>query len=225
MLLGVFIGKKSYTAIKYLIVLMIVVGVVLFIFKEKSQNGEDLSAGVYLICFSLLMDGMTGAMQDRMRAVMRPTSMHIMLYINSWSAVILLSIMAFTGEGKNFIDFAIRHPAIIWEMAVVVIVGTIGQVFISIMISNFGSLPLSIVTTTRKFFTVFISVIAFENKLSLQQWIATGIIFTALLLDACFGRKSKRNKTESDNKSTEQSLTTPGNTMEIIPKLETKIGF
>lgn len=207
MLLGVIIGKKSYSATKYLIVLMIVIGVGLFTFQRKifSGNSEISSTGMCLISFSLLMDGMTGAMQDRMRAAAKPTSMQIMLYINSWSAGILITIMALTGEGRDFITFATKYPSIIWQITIAVVVGTIGQVFISIMISNFGSLPLSIVTTTRKFFTVFVSVIVFENELSLQQWIATAIIFTALLLDACFSKTANKNKAESDNDSTEQS--------------------
>lgn len=54
-------------------------------------------------------------------------------------------------------------------------------------------MPLSIVTTTRKFFSVFLSVKLFQNKLSLRQWIAAGIIFGALFLDAVFNKKSKFN--------------------------------
>lgn len=225
MLLGVMIGRKSYTSMKYFIVLMIVIGVGLFIYKGRVSNEkvDEFSSGIYLIGFSLLMDGMTGAMQDRMRASVKPTSMHIMLYINAWSAGILITVMAVTGEGRDFIDFALRHPAIVWQMTALVVVGTVGQVFISIMISNFGSLPLSIVTTTRKFFTVFVSVLIFGNSLTVQQWIATGIIFTALFLDACFGKKALSSVLVSVEDNNENVIDESEKLKNILAKAEVRI--
>lgn len=38
----------------------------------------------------------------------------------------------------------------------------LGQFFIFIMVTDFGPLPCSIVTTTRKFFTILASVIFFQ---------------------------------------------------------------
>lgn len=193
MLLGVLIGKKSYAAQKYFFVLMIVIGVGMFIFKDKYErkDGEDPFIGSSLIGASLLMDGLTGAVQDRMRSVENPDSMTFMLFVHQWSSVILVSSMAVTGEGRDFIEFAKRNPEIIWQMALVAALGTIGQAFISAMISNFGSLPLSLVTTTRKFFTVLVSVVLFGNNLTAVQWVATATIFSALLLDAIFSRKAR----------------------------------
>lgn len=191
MLLGVLIGKKSYAPQKYFFVLMIVIGVAMFIFKDKYErrDGEDPFIGSYLIGASLLMDGLVGAVQDRMRSVEKPDSMNFMLNVHGWSSAILVSSMAVTGEGRDFIEFAKRNPEIIWQMSLVAALGTVGQAFIAAMISNFGSLPLSLVTTTRKFFTVLVSVVLFGNNLTAVQWIATATIFSALLLDAIFSKK------------------------------------
>lgn len=226
MILGVLIGKKSYAAQKYFFVMMIVIGVGLFIFKDKydAKEGENYLIGGYLIGFSLLMDGFTGAVQDRMRCVCKPTSMNFMYYVNGWSSLVLITLMSGSGEGRDLIQFAQRHPTVIWEMALVVLVGTVGQVFISEMISNFGSLPLSLVTTTRKFFTVLVSVVAFENKLTLTQWIASGIIFSALLLDAIFSKK----KTAGDESSTqvtepEENASKQSNLKLSVPSLNSNL--
>lgn len=191
MLLAVLIGRKTFSAQKYFFVLMIVVGVGSFIFKEnyEAKDGENYLKGSYLIAISLLMDGLTGAAQDRMRSVSKPTSIEFMLHINSWSSAMLISFMAITGEGRDLIDFARKYPVVIGHLSLTVLVGTVGNFFISSMISNFGSLPLSLVTTTRKFFTVLVSVAAFGNALSLRQWIATSVIFSALFLDALFLKK------------------------------------
>lgn len=208
MLLSVLIGRKSFAKRKYFFVLMIVIGVGAFIFKDKyeTKDGEDFFKGSCLIGISLLMDGLTGACQDRMRSESKPTTINFMLQVNSRSSAVLIILMAITGEGRDLIEFAQRNPTVIWQLAVAVLVGTVGNFFISSMISNFGSLPLSLVTTTRKFFTVLVSVITFGNALSNRQWIATTIIFSALMLDAIFSKKSspdseklKTNQTKIEN--------------------------
>lgn len=66
MILGVILGKKSYALQKYLFVLMIVVGVVLFMYKDKSggmQSESTFGLGEILLILSLIMDGLTAAIQ------------------------------------------------------------------------------------------------------------------------------------------------------------------
>ena len=58
------------------------------------------------------------------------------------------------------------------------------------MIAEYGALPCSIVTTTRKFFTVMASVIYFGNKLSGRQWIGAVLVFAGLTLDGVYGKKA-----------------------------------
>lgn len=223
MLLGVLIGKKSYAAQKYFFVLMIVLGVGLFIFKDKYEmnDSEELVTGSYLIGFSLLMDGLTGAVQDRLRAHAKPSWMSFMYNVNVWSSGILVTVMAASGEGRDMIQFSLRHPEIVWQITLVVFVGTIGQVFLSLMIANFGSLPLSLVTTTRKFFTVLVSVITFGNELSIRQWIAVVVIFASLLLDAVFTKKSKSGE-ENTVEITDILEDKDSNLKHIAPELEAK---
>lgn len=169
---------------------MIVFGVGLFV-KEKCEfkDGEDFSRGGYLIAISLLMDGLTGAVQDRMRSESKPTAINFMLHSNVWSSMILLVLMSITGEGRDVIEFAKKYPSVIWHLTLATFVGTVGNFFVSAMISSFGSLPLALVTTTRKFFTVLFSALTFGHKLSLQQWFAASLIFSALMLDAFFSKK------------------------------------
>lgn len=68
MVLGVLLGKKSYALQKYLFVMMIVVGIVLFMYKDKSggmQSESSLGLGEILLILSLVMDGLTAAIQVR----------------------------------------------------------------------------------------------------------------------------------------------------------------
>lgn len=50
-----------------------------------------------------------------------------------------------------------------------------------LQVSEFGPLPCSVVTTTRKFFTVLASVIIFGNVLLGRQWIGAILVFSGKL--------------------------------------------
>uniref|UniRef100_A0A182MGA7 Sugar phosphate transporter domain-containing protein n=1 Tax=Anopheles culicifacies TaxID=139723 RepID=A0A182MGA7_9DIPT len=191
MLLGVLVGRKSYTLQKYVFVLLIVVGVVLFMFKDKKSDTvlEHESLGQLLLVLSLLMDGLTGAVQERMRAHSAPSAQHMMLAMNGWSAMIVSIGLLVTGEGKAFVLFASRHPELFTHLTLLALTGALGQLFIFMMVSSFGALACSVVTTTRKFFTVLFSVLFFGNVLSGRQWIGAVLVFCGLFADMFFGRK------------------------------------
>lgn len=81
MLLGVLLAHKRYTIQKYFFVVMIVVGVIMFIYKDgKAKDGESNNhIGLILIGLSLLSDGVLGAIEDRMRAATKPSGKFLSL--------------------------------------------------------------------------------------------------------------------------------------------------
>ncbi|XP_070494650.1 solute carrier family 35 member B1 homolog [Chironomus tepperi] len=198
MLLGVLIGRKTYTMYKYIFVTIVVIGVALFTFKTKydKKDGEDPILGIIFIGVSLLMDGFLGAFEDRMRSVKKPTPLNLMFYLNSWNSLYAIAYLATTNEGVEFVQFCYRHPIVIRDLSVVVFFGIFGQFCITSMISYYGALPLSITTTIRKFVTVLLSVMIFNNVLTTRQWVAASIIFIALFLDGHFSRKGKKKSKE-----------------------------
>lgn len=191
MILGVLIGRKSYSVQKYFFTFIIVLGVVLFMYKEgkANPNSENAGLGEILLFLSLSMDGLTGAIQERMRASSRPTAQHMMLAMNGWSSLMLGGAIIVTGEGKEFLAFAVKHPELFTHLILLGVAGAFGQLFIFMMVAAYGPLPCSIVTTTRKFFTVLFSVLFFGNLLSGRQWLGTLLVFTGLFADMLFGKK------------------------------------
>lgn len=75
MILGVLIGRKVYPMKKYLFVFLIVVGVVLFMYKDQAKKVTDSSQsfgiGEVLLLLSLTMDGLLGAVQVNTEKVLR----------------------------------------------------------------------------------------------------------------------------------------------------------
>lgn len=206
MILGVFLGRKQYTLKKYLFVSLIVLGVALFMYKKdvydifNSFSSTDtggsadfslssmLGVGELLLLLSLMMDGVTGAIQERMKSEHQTRSGHMMYKINLWSTIYLLSSTLATGEIFKFHQFIQRHPNLIFDITLFSSLSAIGQLFIFLTVAEFGPLPCSIVTTTRKFFTVLTSVFLYGNKLTSTQWIGSSCVFLGLALDAIYGK-------------------------------------
>lgn len=213
MIFGVLLGRKRYTYRKVLFVLSIVMGVLLFVFKDKydEKDGEDPLLGNLLIATSLLMDGFCGATEDRMRSVSKPAPLNFMMFMNFWASIFLLIGIAVFGEGPKVVVFVTKHPEILTYFGIAVVVASIGQIFISSMISNFGPLALSLTTTTRKFFSMCLSVVVFGNQLSYRQWGAASLIFVALFLDVLLNKK-KVEKKEIPEEDCEQETAIVENT-------------
>ena len=113
----------------------------------------------------------------------------MMFWMNAWSTLILFVALTVTGELWQFVDFVQRFPFVISFILQFSVMSAIGQLFIFLTISSFGPLVCSLITTTRKFFTVLFSVLLFGNSLSGQQWIGTTLVFLGLSLDMFYGRQ------------------------------------
>ena len=196
MILGVLIAKKRYPIQKYLFVLMIVCGVALFLYKDKKQKTDQhkdsiIGLGELLLLVSLTLDGMTGATQDKMRVEHNIRSHYMMQKINICSFLILGTCIVLTGEIWNSIAFCQRHPSVLPNMLSFSIASALGQNFIFITVTTFGPLTCSIVTTTRKFFTILASVLFYGNALVSRQWLGVVLVFLGLGFDSMFGKTRK----------------------------------
>ncbi|XP_003393452.1 solute carrier family 35 member B1 [Bombus affinis] len=198
MILGVLLGNKVYPVRKYLFVFLVVIGVALFMYKDvnplKKHSEGQTAFGELLLLLSLTMDGLTSAVQERMRAEHNSKSGHMMLNMNGWSAIFSGIVIIASGELVEFIKFLHRYPFIIWHIATFSVAGAFGQYFIFLTVAEFGPLPCSIITTTRKFFTVLGSILIFGNSLTFRQWLGTFIVFAGLFLDAMYGKDKSTRK-------------------------------
>lgn len=111
------------------------------------------------------------------------------------------SAVLWTGEVWDFLSFTERHPSVISSILLFGLTSALGQVsegrsgaqplcswdcndylscfqtFIFMTVVSFGPLTCSIVTTTRKFFTILGSVILFGNVMTSLQWVGTVLVF------------------------------------------------
>jgi len=197
MVLGVLVGKKVYPMRKYFFILLIVIGVIMFVYKDHApavnQDSSGFGLGEILLLLSLTMDGLTGAVQELMIREHSTKSGHMMLNMNRWSIGYLTIALVITGEIFTFMGFVQRYPYVLTNMFIFSICSALGQFFIFLMVSEYGPLPCSITTTTRKFFTVLGSVLFFGNSLLERQWLGTFVVFAGLTLDAMYGKSVKKD--------------------------------
>jgi len=210
---GLILGGKSYAFMEYVQVIMITLGVCVFNFGGKKKGGDagDSTYGLLLIAFSLLMDAVTGGLQDKVKASTKklnpgnekakPTMHESMLWTNVSGCLVAIVLGVFTGHLTDGMAFCMKHPEVMTAILVYSVSSAVGQNFIYYTVTEFGPLVLTTVTTTRKIFSTVYSVLRNpSNSLDTLQWSGCGLVFLALGLDVAekmFAKKPpKKDKTE-----------------------------
>ena len=103
-------------------------------YKPKSSTTDDVTSsligsGELLLMLSLLCDGLTGAVQERMKSEHKTKSAPMMINMNFWSVIFLGTALVLTGELWEFYQFAfIKHPGILLEIPLLALASALGQV-------------------------------------------------------------------------------------------------
>jgi len=126
--------------------------------------------------------------------------------LNKWAGIICLSIAILSFQMGGFVKFVIAYPLVIKDLVLLAILGTFGQVFIFYTIFNFSPLVLSIVTTTRKFFTVLASIMIYKHSVNQWQWIAIGLVFVGVFIEMLSGDKKKKEEVKYDKLDAESKI-------------------
>ena len=183
MLLNVLIGGKKYSLREYLCVLSITLGIVFFrLAKSKGGSGQENSSfGLILLFASLSLDGLTASNQRLFRTEFKPSTYGMMLQTNLWALLYLLIANIITGQGQSGFQYCMEYTHIWIAILKFSLCSAFGQVFIFFTITGPGPLVCTTITTTRKFFTILLSVMLNPNNhLNNNQWIAVGLVFLGL---------------------------------------------
>jgi len=193
---GIVMAGKRYSMFEYFQVALITIGVCVFnLMGKKKKKGEDSMLGLILIGFSLVMDAVTGGLQDKVKKRTKelnpeagekpvPTMHESMLWTNFAGFLVACVLAVPTGQIVEGTKFCMRNPEVINAILVYSIASAVGQNFIYYTITQFNPLILTTVTTTRKIFTTIYSVFRNPaNTLALGQWGGCALVFVGLLLD------------------------------------------
>ncbi|XP_058096570.1 UDP-galactose/UDP-glucose transporter 3 isoform X2 [Magnolia sinica] len=189
MLVGALVYGIKYTFPEYVCTLLVAGGVSAFaLLKTSSKTISKLAHPNapfgYGLCFlNLAMDGFTNATQDSITARYPKTSAwDIMLGMNLWGTIYNVIYMFGypRGGGYEAVHFCKQHPEAAWDILLYCLCGAVGQNFIFLTISRFGSLTNTTITTTRKFVSIVVSSLLSGNPLSGKQWGSVVMVFSGL---------------------------------------------
>lgn len=107
------------------------------------------------------------------------------------------------------IAFLLTHPTALPPLLAYALLGGLGQLFIFETIQHFGSLTLTMVTVTRKLFTMLLSVVLFEHRLSLGEWIGVTVVFSGIAVEAEIKRRDVMRKARRDSRRGESRSPVP----------------
>lgn len=211
MVMSIWIERKQYAAQEWLAASCITLGIVIFNLSRLSDKGSektDSIHGIVLLLISLCMDGFLASCQGLLKRSdvkhnkqRPPTAMETMLYVNLYALIWLVPMALISGEWTK--DIArldeIKEGLILLNAA-----AASGQVFIFLTLTWFTPLVCTTITTTRKFFTILLSVLHFGHVFSMTQWMSIGLVFggiyTAIMHKA---QQSRMGSTETTREKVE----------------------
>lgn len=179
MLGSLILGGASYSVREYLQVAAIIGGTaVVSMGKKKGGGSSSSSMGVAYIILSLVLDGVTAGFQKRLKAEtakagVKPKPYDFMFWTNLYMCITAVVISGALNEIGPGLAYCTANPELYTKIVKFAICSAVGQSFIFYTIANFDPLVLSTVTTTRKIFSVLLSIFLKGHSLSLTGW--TGI--------------------------------------------------
>ncbi|KAI0698088.1 UAA transporter [Cytidiella melzeri] len=221
MFMNVLLYRRKFAPHKYLVVAMVTLGITMFMgFGQekpgKSKHGDggakDLSMytqliGIAYLLINLAIDGATNSTQDEIFARFKVSGQQMMFWINLFCTLLttVISVLplpyipvlhpSHSGtELQGALDFIRTHPSVISPLAQFALTGALGQLFIFETLQHFGSLTLVTITLTRKLFTMLLSVIVYNHKLTAGQWAGTAVVFAGISVEAWVKRRDVHAK-------------------------------
>eukprot|EP00522_Entomoneis_paludosa_P011051 CAMPEP_0172438990 /NCGR_PEP_ID=MMETSP1065-20121228/103_1 /TAXON_ID=265537 /ORGANISM="Amphiprora paludosa, Strain CCMP125" /LENGTH=392 /DNA_ID=CAMNT_0013187601 /DNA_START=134 /DNA_END=1312 /DNA_ORIENTATION=- len=198
------LGGASYTLREYLQVAAIIGGTaIVSMGKKKGGSSSSSTMGVVYIIASLLLDGVTAGFQKRLKTEtakvgVKPKPYDFMFWTNLFMCLTAAVIAVGLGEVQTGMAFCTNNPEILSKIIKFAVCSAVGQSFIFYTIANFDPLVLSTVTTTRKIFSVLLSIFLKGHSLNPTGWsgiaLACGGILSELQLKSSGSSKKKKGE-------------------------------
>ena len=150
------------------------------------------------------MDGVTGGVQKRLladmkRAKVTPQPYDLMTFTNLFMMIFALIISCVLGEFSYGIDYCAHNPkvfSLIWKFSMC---SAIGQSFIFYTVARFDPLVCSTVTTTRKIFSVVLSIVFKGHSIPSQGWMGLALAISGIVSEVIHkvqgGHRKLKSKT------------------------------
>ena len=197
MVVSIIAFRRSYTLSKYISVMMVTVGIIVATLASadlKKNSSDDATFGVWIIgitmlTYALFGSAVMGVFQEKLFAKFGKKSDEVLFFSH------LLGLPAFIFNyralAQTIVEFNRSTPVsvlgfnlpFLWCcIAVNVALQSLGIKCIFYLLSVWSSLAVTMVTTLRKFISLLLSIVLFQNPFTLVHWIGTTLVFTGSAL-------------------------------------------
>lgn len=189
----------NYALYKYICAVFITVGLMVFNVAKMGSKAAGMSfnaIGTFLLFLSLFMDGVVATQTDivKKKGAKKKSEYHLMAasnFVGVLNCVLIIAYMYFVSETNVLEQVTAQN---IKGIIMIGACGTLGQVCIYTFINYFDCFNLSIVNTSRKFFSILFSIVWFNHPLNPMHWAGIVIVLGAITADVIFGQMEKSNK-------------------------------
>jgi len=178
------LGGERYNWLDYAQVALIISGTTLVSAgsKRTSVNSDTLLGVVYIV-LSLVMGGVVGGFQKRLQRDMgllsiQPKPYDYMFWTNVFMCLVAFLVSLVLGDLRDGVAYCFINPEILWKILQFSACSAVGQTFVFYLVAEFDPLVTSTVTTSRKLFSVLISILFKGNSVDLLGW--TGMLLATI---------------------------------------------
>lgn len=182
------LGGANYTLREYAAVIAIIAGTCIVSLDKKSGDTDSSFLGVLFVLLSLTCDGVTGGVQKRLMKKtgelgIKPKPYDFMFWTNLYMSIVAALVALVLGDFHSGLQFCMENPIILEKILRFAVCSAIGQSFIFYTIANFDPLVCSTVTTTRKVFSVLLSIFINGHPMSTTGWFGIGLASSGILAE------------------------------------------
>jgi drug/metabolite transporter (DMT)-like permease len=183
---------------KMIVALFITVGILMYNFGGNAKHAEKATdvLGVVLLVISLVADGFLPDFQAVIKSEYKPRPLEMFEQINKWVVILCWCYCIATGQLQSSYQFASKYPPFVKDMLLVSVLTSVGQIFVYRMIKQFKQHIVPFVITTRKIFTVVLSIVFWGHETTAMQITAIIIVFASAsyeYLSEIYGEKKVDN--------------------------------
>ena len=173
--------KKLKLGTKKLVV-GILITISIIIFKSYDPENKETEAkaeigGILLLIVSFMADGFLPDFQAEIKSVEKPQPMEMLVEVNKWATIVSLVYSCLLLEIGTICMFMVTRWRFTLDLFIYAICGTVGQMFVYRMIKQFKQHFVPFVITTRKIFTVGLSLIWYRHATNAGQVISIVMVF------------------------------------------------
>ncbi|KAL2632511.1 hypothetical protein R1flu_003990 [Riccia fluitans] len=205
MVWGTVIMQKRYNRHDYIVAASVTVGCAVFFLSSasapsKSDTDNNLW-GILLMTGYLGFDGFTSTFQDKLFKGYNMDIFNQILYVTLCSGVLSITGLLLQGQWSLAISFLTRHPKCLFDILLLSCAATTSQFFISYTIRTFGALIFATLMTTRQLISIFLSCLLFAHPLTVRQWGAAIVVFSALYFKSYISASKKNDNGDRSRKN------------------------